>query len=93
MDLHIANLLRELVQKSPNVQFELKELVPVLEALASIVGSYAQEGEYKGVFQVSESDFHKAVRRDVRIRLVNDLQDHPNQAGGITDLRYKGGRD
>lgn len=90
MDLHVAELVRKMVGENPNVKVELNALLPVLQAVCSVVGSYAQEGLYKGIEHVSEADFHKNVRRDLRIRLGQDLQDHPGQAGGVTDLRYKG---
>ena len=32
----------------------------------------------------------KTVLRDLRNQLGQDVQEHPNQAGGITDIRYRG---
>lgn len=90
LDLHVVGLLERLVREVPSVSPELPTLVPVLEALAGVVGAFAQEGMYKGKTKVSEKLFQKEVARCLRMRLGAEVQEHGEQAGGITDIRYRG---
>ena len=91
MDQHIVRLLEELIKENPNIQRELVDLYPLLEALGRISAAYAQEAVYKGRNDISETEFQRAVLRDLRIQLgTPDVQEHPKQAGGIVDIRYHG---
>jgi len=90
MDLHLSELIRGLLKRCPSVQGELKELVPLLGALAAFLGTCAQGGIFKGVIKLSERDFQKKAVEYLRMRLGQDVQEHPHQAGGITDLRFRG---
>ena len=91
LDQRIASLIEELVKGCPTVRGELDELYPLLDALGRVCATYAQEAAYKGRNDVSEEEFQKAVLHDLRIRLgASDVQEHPNQAGGIPDIRYRG---
>ena len=91
MDQRISGLVDELVKECPTVQGELDELYPLLDALGRVCATYAQEAAYKGRNDVSEKEFQKAVLHDLRIRLgASDVQEHPKQAGGIPDIKYRG---
>lgn len=89
MDFHITELIHQLIKDCPNVKREMDHLIPVLQALTTLLGVYAQDGVFKGVMNLPEKDFHNKVRSDLRLLgLGQDLQDHSHQAGGVTDLRY-----
>ena len=90
MDRHLTELITTLVSDCPNVKDEMPELREMLQSLAILVATYAQEAIYKGESDISEQEFQRTVVRDLRIRLGQEVQEHPAQAGGITDIRYKG---
>lgn len=91
MDQHIIGLLEELIKEHPSIQDELAELYPLTEALGRVCATYSQEAAYKGRNDVSEEEFQRTVLRDLRIRLgASDVQEHPKQAGGIPDIRFRG---
>ena len=91
LDQRIASLIDQLVKGCPTVRGELDELYPLLDALGRVCATYAQEAAYKGRNDVSEEEFQKAVLHDLRIRLgASDVQEHPKQAGGIPDIKYRG---
>ena len=90
LDPHIAKLVTKLFSDCPNIRDELNDLLDMLQAITVLLATYAQEAVYKGRSDVSESEFQKVVLRDLRNRLGQDVQEHPNQAGGITDIRYRG---
>ena len=90
LDQHIAELVTKLLSDHPKIQGELPDLLKMLQALARLLATYAQEAIYKGESDVPESEFQKTVLRDLRYQLGQDVQEHPNQAGGITDIRYRG---
>lgn len=90
LDRQVEELLTKVLRECPSIRDELNDLLPVLEALTWLLGTYAQEAIFKGRSDVSEPEFHKTVLRDLRNRLGPDVQDHPNQAGGITDIRFRG---
>lgn len=90
LDQHIAELLTKLLRDCPRVCDELPDLLKMLQALTNLLATYAQEAIYKGRNDVSESEFQETVLRDLRNMLGQDVQEHPNQAGGIADIRYRG---
>ena len=90
LDQHVEHILTQLLQICPNVKDELEDLFPVLQALTSLLATYAQEAIYKGRSNVRESEFQSTVLRDLRFKLGQDVQEHPRQAGGITDIKYRG---
>ena len=91
MDQHIVRLLEELIKEHSSIKEELAELYPLLEALGRVCAAYAQEAVYKGRNDVSEREFQQTVLRDLRISLgASDVQEHPKQAGGIPDIRFRG---
>jgi hypothetical protein len=90
LDRHIQELLLRLTNACPDCRDEVPELLPVLEALTSLIAAYAQEAIYKGRSNIPESEFQATVLRDLRIKLGTDVQEHPSQAGGNTDIRYRG---
>lgn len=90
LDAHVVELLEKLRKEHPGVRGELPDLMRVLEALSSLLGAYAQGAIYKDARDISETTFQKDVLRDMRVKLGGDVQEHPNQAGGITDIRYRG---
>ena len=90
LDQHIAGLVTKLLSDYPKVQDELSDLLEMLQALARLLATYAQEAIYKGESEVPESEFQKTVLRDLRNLLGQNVQEHPNQAGGIADIRYRG---
>jgi hypothetical protein len=90
MDARVLELLQELERSTPAAASELPELLPVLEALASFLGVYSQRGVFKGSDKVPEAEFLRHVLDFMRMRLGEEVQEHGNQAGGITDIRYRG---
>ena len=90
LDRHIEELVIKLFSDCPKVRDELADLLNMLQAITGLLATYAQEAVYKGRSDVSESEFQTIVLRDLRNRLGQDVQEHPNQAGGITDIRYRG---
>lgn len=90
LDHHIHELLAKLKNESPNIKDELPDLLRVLQALAKLHATYAQEAAWKGRCDVSEAEFQKVVLRDLRFQLGQDVQEHPKQAGGFTDVRFRG---
>ena len=90
LDRHVGELLSRAISDSPSIQSEIPELLPVLQALTRLMSVYAQEAVFKGQSKVKESEFQSRVLRDLRLQLGQDVQEHPAQAGGITDIRYRG---
>ncbi len=90
LDRHIEELVTKLLRDCPRVRDELPDLLEMLQALTRLLATYAQEAIYKGRNDVSESEFQATVLRDLRNVLGQDVQEHPSQAGGITDIRYRG---
>ncbi|NQV28526.1 MAG: hypothetical protein HQ518_29590 [Rhodopirellula sp.] len=90
LDRHVEELLTRLLKECPSVRDELDDLLPMLQALTLLLSTYAQEAIYKGRSDVSEPEFQTAVIRDLRNQLGQDVQEHPGQAGGITDIRFRG---
>lgn len=74
----------------PTVGDELRELFDMLQALTRLLATYAQEAIYKEKSEVLEPEFHATVLRDLRFMLGQDVQEHPKQAGGIPDIKFKG---
>jgi hypothetical protein len=90
LDRHTEELLMKVLKECPGVRDELPDLFPMLQALGRLLATYAQEAVFKGRSDVSEAEFHRTVLRDLRFQLGQDVQEHPGQAGGITDIRYRG---
>jgi hypothetical protein len=90
LDRHIEELLTTLLSDCHTIRDELPELLDMLLALTRLLATYAQEAIYKERSDVSEPEFHATVLRDLRFILGQDVQEHPSQAGGIPDIRFKG---
>ena len=90
LDKHIVELVTKLLSYYPKVRDELTDLLPMLQAITNLLATYTQEAIFKGRNDVPESEFQRTVLRDLRIRLGQDVQEHTSQAGGITDIRYRG---
>ncbi len=90
LDRHIEDLATEVLRSSPLVRDELGDLLPVLQALTRLLATYAQEAIYKGRSDVVESEFQATVLRDLRNQLGQDVQEHPKQGGGVSDIRFRG---
>ena len=91
MDQHIIRMLEGLIKEHPSIRGELVELYPILEALGRVCATYAQDAAFKGRNDVSEKEFQGTVLRDLRFSLgASDVQEHPKQAGGIPDIRFRG---
>ena len=91
LDQRIVELIETLIGEHPSVQQELPDLFPVLQALGRICAVYAQEAAFKGLANVSEREFQQKVVHDLRMRLdPTEVQEHSQQAGGITDIRFRG---
>lgn len=90
LDRHIEELIITLLSDCPKVRDELPDLLNILQALTRLLTTYAQEAIYKGRSDVLEPEFQARVLRDLRFVLGQDVQEHPSQAGGITDIRYRG---
>jgi len=90
LDRQIDELLTKLFLDCPRARDELPDLLEMLQALTRLLATYAQEAIYKGRSDVPESEFQVTVLHDLRIILGQDVQEHPCQAGGSTDIRYRG---
>jgi len=90
LDQHIEELVTKLLKDCPRVRDELPDLLEMLQALTRLLSTYAQEAIFKGRNDVSESEFKDTVLRGLRLVLDQDVQEGPSQAGGITDIRYRG---
>ncbi len=90
LDKHVVQLLAGLLKANPSVRGELADLLPMMDALTCLLGTYAQGAVFKQVRTLSEREFQSEVIRDLRVRLGEDVQEHPSQAGGSTDVRYRG---
>ena len=90
LDRHIVELMGKLHSECANFRDELPALLEMLHALTDLLAVYAQEANFKGRSDVAESEFQKTVTRDLRIKLGQDVQEHPHQAGGIPDIRFRG---
>lgn len=90
LDLHVAQLLRDLLHNHPTVRDEMTELLPVIESLTCLLGTYAQGAVFRDTVKMKEEEFQKEVLRDLRIRLGQDVKEHTAQAGGVTDICYRG---
>ena len=89
-DKHILELVTKLCYDCPTVREELTDLWSMLDALTNLLATYAQEAVFKGNSDVTEREFHATVLRDLRLKLGQDVQEHTSQAGGVTDIRYRG---
>ena len=89
-DKHILELVTKLCYDCPNVREELPDLWSMLDALTDLLATYAQEAVFKGNSDVTEREFHATVLRDLRFKLGQEVQEHTSQAGGFTDIRYRG---
>ncbi len=89
LDRHICELASKLIEQCPSAEHEIRDLMPMLEALTRLLATYAQEAIYKGETSVKEADFQKQVLRDLRNMLGQDVQEHVGQAGGLTDIRFR----
>lgn len=90
LDRHIEELVTKLLKDCPKVNVELPDLLDMLQALDRLLATYSQEAIYKGRNDVLEPEFQATVLRDLRFILGTEVQEHPNQAGGITDIKYRG---
>ena len=90
LDQHIEELVTKLLKDCPGVRSELPELLEMLQALTRLLATYAQGAIYKGRNDVLESEFQEKVLDHLRLILGQEVQEHPGQAGGITDIRYRG---
>lgn len=90
LDRHIEELVTKLLRQSPRTREELPDLLSMLQALTRLLATYVQAAIYKGRNDVSEAEFQITVLRDLRLILGQEVQEHPQQAGGITDIRYRG---
>ena len=86
----IVELISDLIGEHPSIRQELPDLFPMLQALGRICAVYAQEAAFKGRTNVSEREFQKKVVHDLRLTLPTlEVQEHSQQAGGITDIRFR----
>jgi hypothetical protein len=90
LDMHVTDLVEKLVLDVPSIQAELPTLIPVLSTMVEILGTYAQQGMFKGQVKVEEKDLQSKIVELMRFRLGPEVQAHGDQAGGILDVRYHG---
>ena len=90
MDAHVHDMLQKLCTDQPSVRDELKTLSPLLNALTAVLGTFAHGGVLKGRTDVSEAEFQAEALKLLRMSLGEDVQEGPKQAGGITDIRFRG---
>ena len=72
------------------MESELEDLAPALGAISNLLGTYAHAAIFKNTTSLSEADFQKGVLENLKIRLGEEVTEHAAQAGGITDIKYKG---
>lgn len=89
LDSHLHDLVSELIDDQPTVKDELNELLPLLEALTNLLGHYSQSAVFKEEQDIKESEFQNEILKYLRMRLGEEVKEHPQQGGGITDLVYK----
>lgn len=90
LDRHIEELVTKLLRDCSSIKDEVQDLLNMVMALNRLLATYSQEAIYKGRNDVQESEFQRTVLRDLRFILGPEVQEHPNQAGGITDIWYRG---
>ena len=92
MDAHLHDLLQKLIDERPELKDELQELLPVFDALVAVQATFAQGADfkYKSSGTIGEDEFQRETLKCLRMRLGEDVQEGTQQAGGITDIRYRG---
>ena len=92
MDAHLHDLLQKLIDERPELKDELQELLPVFDALVAVQATFAQGADfkYKSSGMIGEDEFQRETLKCLRMRLGEDVQEGTQQAGGITDIRYRG---
>lgn len=90
LDQHVVQLVNKLVSDAPTITAELDDLIPLLQELTNLVGTYAHGAVFQDYQKILEAEFQSKVVHDLRLKLGADVQEHPNQAGGYTDIRYRG---
>lgn len=90
MDAHVHELLQKLCDEQPTVRDELATLIPLLNGLTAVLGTFAQGAVLKGSTHVSEAEFQQEALKLLRMKLGEEVQEGPKQAGGVTDIRYRG---
>jgi hypothetical protein len=90
LDQHLVQLLTNLISEIPNIKDELDDLLPLLQELTNLVGVYAQSAVFKDFQNILEAEFQSKVLNDLRLKLGEDIQEHPSQAGGHTDIKFRG---
>jgi hypothetical protein len=90
LDQHVVQLLNRLLADNPSIKDELDDLIPLLQELTNLVGVYAQGAVFQTTQKILERDFQAKVVHDLRLKLGTDIQEHPSQAGGYIDIRYRG---
>lgn len=89
-DKHILELVTRLCSDCPTIVDELPDLWDMLDALTNLLATYAHGAIFKENSDVTEKEFHTTVLRDLRLMLGQDVQEHTSQAGGFTDIRFRG---
>lgn len=89
MDVHVQDLLQKLVAQQPSTRNEVKALLPLLDALVAVQSTFAQGGVFQSR-SVSEAEFQQETLKCLRMKLGEDVQEAPRQAGGTTDIRFRG---
>ncbi len=88
LDQHILDLISK-IPNSPSMNEEINKLIPLLNALIKLLGTYAQTAIFKEATNIQEKEFHANVYRDLKLILGEDVHSAGRLAGGILDLRYK----
>lgn len=83
--------IRDRARRLPAIRdTELQTFLVLMTAVGAVAGQSLQDNLFAG--KRSESDFQKEMRRLLRSdrHIGSDLEEHPNAAGGITDLSFRG---
>lgn len=89
LDPVLADIVEE-VRTLPGVTEEhFTDFVRALGSVGDFMGNAANEAAYKTGQKISEAEFQKQLLHDMRLQLGPEVQEHPHQAGGSTDIQYR----
>ncbi len=90
IDARIDEIVSEIWKSFPQIDSEhLGDFIAAISAIANYMGINLQQALYKQGTDVSERDFQKSLLYHLRMRLGEDVQEAPRQAGGPTDIKYR----
>jgi hypothetical protein len=90
LDRKLFEIRDQLRRRSGIPQSETADAILLLGTLCNLAGRAVQDAEFRG--SISEAEFQKQVRAELRRnpQIGAALDEHPQAAGGITDLALRG---